>query len=516
MADPVTSPRSSYDVVIVGASLAVVGAGALLARRGFRVLVLGHGTRPEVYPFEDLSLRRASAVVSFLDAPAFRRMVTELAMVPSVRRRVEALDPAFQVVLPGHRIDASPTSERLLADLNREFPEIQRPVEDFYRRIHADGALLDRALGADVMLPPGGFWERRELGRALSGLPFDRLGGGADPFAEFAGDHPFRTFVDAQVRFAGALDPDALSPLARSRLHAAGFRHATLHEGGVDGLRALFAEKIVQHGGDLRLRDRAESIAVHRGRVRSVALAGLDESVGCAFALSSLDPAEVQRLTGEEPTRAWTRMLLGTRPRYHRYTLNVVVRAEVVPVGMAGRVYAVVDPRRPLAEENLLAVDRGPVDGAGRVVLTVSALLPRSLVEEGSDHLRRVRPRVLRALGELVPFLERHTLVVDSPHDGLALEDRRGELPASVELRRPGAAEPMDTLDAVDDTPWLGVCGLPIRTEIEGLLLATRQNVPGLGLEGELVAALGAARVVTRSDPSRERMRRELWSKDFP
>jgi len=509
-----TSPRSSYDVVIVGASLAVVGAGALLARRGFRVLVLGHGTRPEVYPWEGYALRRTPAVVSFVEAPAFRRMVAELALVPSVRRRVEAIEPAFQVVLPGHRIDASAIAERLLGDLNREFPEIQRPVEDFYRRLESDGAALDRALSADVMLPPGGFWERRELGRAVSALPFDRLGAGRDPFAEFASDHPFRTFVDAQVRFAGALDPDALRPLARARLHAAGFRHATLAEGGVDGLRALFAEKIVQHGGDLRLRDRAESIAVHRGRVRAVALAGLDESVGCGFALSSLDPAEVQRLTGEDPSRAWTRMLLGTRPRYHRYTLNVVVRAEVVPVGMAVRVYAVVDPRRPLAEENLLVVDRAPVDASGAVVLTVSALLPRSLVEEGPDHLRRVRPRVLKALGELVPFLDRHTLVVDSPHDGLPLEDRRGELPALVDVRRAGVAEPMETLDAIDDTPWLGVCGLPVRTEIEGLLLATRQNVPGLGLEGELVAALGAARVVTRSDPSRERMRRELWSKD--
>lgn len=511
-----SSPRSSYDVVVVGASLALVGAGALLARRGFRVLVLGHGVRPEVYPWEGLALRRVPLGVAFLECPAFRRMVAELALVPSVRRRVQALDPPFQVVLPGHRLEAAAVPERLLAELNREFPEIQRPVEDFYRRVEAVRAQLDRTLGADVLLPPEGFWERRELARAATGLPFDRHGAGRDPFAEFASDHPFRTYVEAQTRFAGALDPDAMLPLARARLHAAGFGHAWLAEGGVDGLRELFAEKIVQHGGDLRLRDRAEAIAVHRGRVRSVSLAGLDESVGCGFALCGLDPAEVQRLTGQEPSRHWIRRLLGLRARYHRYVLNVVVRAEAVPVGMAGRVYAVLDLRRPLAEENLLSIDRGPADEAGRVVLTVSALLPRSLVEEGTEHLRRVRPRVLRALGEIVPFLDRHMLAVDSPHDGLALEDRRGVVPVPVELRRAGAAEPMETLDAFEETPWLGVCGLPLRTDIEGLLLASRHNVPGLGAEGEMLAALGAARLVTRSDPSRERMRRELWSKDAP
>ncbi len=83
-----SSPRSSYDVVVVGASLALVGAGALLARRGFRVLVLGHGVRPEVYPWEGLALRRAPLGTAFLECPAFRRMVAELALVPSVRRRV--------------------------------------------------------------------------------------------------------------------------------------------------------------------------------------------------------------------------------------------------------------------------------------------------------------------------------------------------------------------------------------------------------------------------------------------
>lgn len=511
-----SSPRSSYDVVVIGASLALVGAGALLARRGFRVLVLGHGVRPEAYLWEGLSLRRAPLGVSFLESPAFRRTIAELALVPSVRRRVQYPDPAFQVVLPGHRIDAAVQPERLLAELKREFPEIQRPVEDFYRRVEAVGAQLDRTLGADVLLPPGGFWERRELASASAGLPFDRYGMGRDPFAEFASDHPFRTFVEAQTRFGGALDPDSMSPLARLRLHAAGLRHAWLHEGGVDGLRAMFAEKIVQHGGDLRWRDRAEAIEVRRGRVRAVSLAGLDEEVGCGFALCGLDPAEVQRLTGQEPSRVWTRRLLGLRARYHRYVLNAVVRAEAVPVGMAGRVYAVLDLRRPLAEENLLAIDRGPVDEAGRVVLTVSALLPRSLVEEGAEHLRRVRPRVLRALGEVVPFLDRHLLVVDSPHDGLPLSDRRGGLVEAVALRRPGALEPMETLDAMEETPWLGACGLPLRTDVAGLLLASQHNVPGLGPEGEMLAALGAARLVTRSDPSRERMRRELWAKDAP
>jgi hypothetical protein len=37
--------------------------------------------------------------------------------------------------------------------------------------------------------------------------------------------------------------------------------------------------------------------------------------------------------------------------------------------------------------------------------------------------------------------------------------------------------------------------------------------LPALGQEGEVLAALGAARLITRTDRRKERMRREMWSK---
>jgi len=36
--------------------------------------------------------------------------------------------------------------------------------------------------------------------------------------------------------------------------------------------------------------------------------------------------------------------------------------------------------------------------------------------------------------------------------------------------------------------------------------------LPALGQEGELLAAWSAARLVTRTDKRRERMRREMWN----
>jgi phytoene dehydrogenase-like protein len=125
-------PRSFYEVVVVGGSLAALTTGALLARRGFRVAVIGHGARGDSYTHDGLALRRGSAFAPWLEAPAFLRAMNELALVPTVRRRAQTREVAWQVVLPRHRLDVHVDPERRLAELDREFPEVHRPVEDFY------------------------------------------------------------------------------------------------------------------------------------------------------------------------------------------------------------------------------------------------------------------------------------------------------------------------------------------------------------------------------------------------
>jgi hypothetical protein len=130
-------------------------------------------------------------------------------------------------------------------------------------------------------------------------------------------------------------------------------------------------------------------------------------------------------------------------------------------------------------------------------------------------------------------------LVVDSVHDGMPVwcfdetilspEDAAvrtegtGKLPTStarpVELERTvlshaaTRAEPMDRQIEVDPPGYLGLAGEPIRGPIERTLLVGASVLPGLGQEGRLLAACGAARLVTQSDKRKARMRREMWTK---
>jgi hypothetical protein len=80
-----------------------------------------------------------------------------------------------------------------------------------------------------------------------------------------------------------------------------------------------------------------------------------------------------------------------------------------------------------------------------------------------------------------------------------------------IEARWSGAAEPMESLDERPSDAFFGVGGLPMTGDIAGMLHVGRQMVPGIGEEGEFLAALTAAARITRTDRGKERMRREIW-----
>lgn len=514
--------HSSYDVVLLGLSIEPLFAAALLAKRGFRVLVLGQNELPPSYTLAGRRLPRFPFTFDAAHSPVARRILAELALSQLFRRRSVAYDPALQVVLPRHRFDLALDEPALDREIARELPTVRRAVEDFHRHLARNAAHVDALMERDLVWPPDGFLERRELQRALQTLPYDRDGASPDPLAELPERNAFRLVYDVASRTSGALDPSQLSSFAIERLYAAWLRGAVKLEGGYDWLHRTLIDRIRTHGGEVRTSERADRVLVRRGVAEGVRLA-TGEEVGAGFLVHGGDVGALLRLF---PDRAAFDPLFERvgepSPRFFRYTLHVLLRSEGVPEGMARDVIFVRDPSRPRVGENLLRIELDDGWGRGSRVdavpphqarLTIEALLPRRGVEEVSGYVTSQRERILATLADLVPFLGAHAELVDSPHDGRDAQDlTTGALVPSEE---PWSRGPR-TMRPVYGYPvrgLLGVGGLPVRTPLRRLLLCGPHNVPGLGLEGSLIAAWSAARIVTRNDRRREWMRRGLWTR---
>jgi hypothetical protein len=260
------------------------------------------------------------------------------------------------------------------------------------------------------------------------------------------------------------------------------------------------------------------------GRATGVRVDGEDDVTGVQFVVTDQTSSGLLDLASEyRPSRR----ALDARARLdvpsQRFVTSLLVRDEGIPA--------------PLAREAFLL----PGDGTNRSSRPIVHLqkstavspLPGTtlLVAEtfvGAGHpfdpedLRRARASVLAVIEAALPFVERHYVLVDSPHDGLPLWDYRSGTRALVDrtdVRVGGGsleAEPMSPLFSVTDAEpgaLSGLGGEAIRYPLAGTFGVGKSIVPSLGQEGELLAAWGVARTITRTDRRKEKMRREMWSK---
>ncbi len=516
-----------YDVAILGAGVGALAAAALLARRSWRVLVLGQGHRPATYFYDGVALARRSFTFLAAGSPAWSRILVELAQSQTFRRRLSPLDPMLEVLGPDLRLALPPEPIAFAREVDREFPAVRRVVDDLYAELARTNAAADVAFERDAVWPPGTFWERREVARIAAALPHvgDAAAreasasganrGGAEAFlAELPRNHVYRTIVELPARFASY--SCALPPFAVARLHGAWTRGVQRLVRGEDELAEFLLERVRAHGGEARMNDRASAIAHRGGRVTGVVVDGDDGATGVQFVVADLPMRGLLDLAADyvPPRRAVAalpRLAVGEQ----RFVVSVVARDEGIPELLAVESFLLPgvgphDPARPV-----LHVQRSASSLPGATLLVAEGLFPTG----GHPKPAVAREAVLRTLEHFLPFIERHYVVVDSVHDGRPLWDYRSGSRREVDratLRASGAsvdAEPMVPRWNVDPPGFHDLAGEPIRAPLGNACITGRTVLPALGQEGELLAAWGAARIITRTDRRKEQMRREMWSK---
>jgi len=508
-----------YDVIVLGRSLGALAAAAVLARRDFRVLLLGQGQHGQTYRFEEHVLCRRSFTLLAGSSPTWRRILHELAQSPQFRRRVTPLDPMFVVLSEDRRIEVPPDMELFGREIDREFPEVRQLVDELYGSIATVNAAADAAFERDALWPPGNFWERFETGRIKNSMPLS-----VDLLGKFPTGHAYREITTIPASFASnsALLGNDFPPFALSRLHGAWTRGVQALARGEDELAEFLCERITAHGGVIELNRRAASLVTRRGVAIGVIEDGEEAPTGAGAVLSDQSGEALAALSGGEGV---TKSAREDWPRLSaeagRFVVSLVVNTLGLPAPLSKEAFVVPserkrkDPRHPTVHLQRFEASAFSERQQAKeeTLLVAEAILPT----RGSLTLLEAREAVLGSLRDALPFLDEHLLLVDSAHDGLPLYDYRSGTRREIDRvhlhgSTPGA-EAMERLWKVEPAGYLEVAGEPIRGPIPNTYLVGKTVLPGLGQEGELMAAFGAAKLITRKDGARQKMRRQMWSK---
>ena len=490
-----------YDVCVIGSQLGGVVAGALLARRGFRVLHVAHDDPGFHYVDHGYVLPFGPAVLpSPRQLPSADAVLAELGLTTDVSRTLAPSDPDLQLLLPRHRVDLSREPAILRTELRREWPREADALEAAFAGL---GTLFDFAgffLRAMPPLPPDGFVERHVVRKALKvaasarGAP-GRRADQARPFEGFE-DHELVRSLLAAHRFLTYLDGPP-SPLSLVRLLGGAFRGTNRLPGGLGTLREMVRRRIAESRGELRGGPGepalASALELDGSRVAAVRLADSPSAhVARAFVVATDADRLLALLPPELRDARATSELRRVRATRQLLSVNLVVKETALPPALGDNVLALRDATAgdgldnavflqvlPARRDTKKGSDKGVQTSSDAVtderVVCASGFVPAG---EGRAALEGAATRIREAVADAIPFFERHLVAESAPV--LAANDR-------ADL---SAAHPLYAADREDS---LGVAALPVRGPWKNLIFAGREVIPGLGIEGEFYAGIQAA-----------------------
>ncbi len=469
-----------YDACVIGGGVGGAAAGALLSRRGFRVLLIDVGGAGLAVADGGWILPAGPALRPPSRAlPAAEALLTDLGLSTDAARALEPLAPPLQVLLPRHRLELASEAAPLARELGREWPDDAARIAAVLARLATAADLGGALLKAAPPMPPAGLLDRWTLGRALrraaleTGLDPALLTDPA-PLSGLAGT-PLAPALSALASFLGRLDgpPSALALARLAGVALRGLHRPVAGSAAIeDGLRRKISETRGEVLGSPADPARLESIGIERGRLSTVRVAGAsDTRLARAFVIAVPLARIVALLPAEARGGRAARSLAAMRPGSRLAATHLLLRAAARPPGLADAALLLDAERAPPEDVVLLELSparREPGRGSPPEVmpghLTASAYL---LLPPGADEAAG-RARLQRALDAALPFHERH------------LVHRADPSPA------------VHGLGFTTATP-LGAGGLPVRSPWKNAFLASGEVLPGLGLEGEYFAGLQAA-----------------------
>lgn len=493
-----------YDVIVIGMQASGLVTASLLAKRGRRVLLVDHGENTTYYQRGGYKLPLLPVLLPALeDSPPVRAVHDELGLAPELRAKGTMLEPAFQAVMPDHRVDLHASPERLSGEIGAEFPEVADAVKHFFERLFALDQEMTDFLARTPPLPPSGWrerWRTRKLLSAVKHLeaPFEQH----DLFAGIPEDHPVRELLLGPLTFFGHLGTDSPSTFHAARLIARYYRGTLAFSDRLGSLQGLLAKAAETAGVEVRRGAVVKHVELAGKRIVHLTLEDDRHDYSADFFVNNaLSPFEELVPPGKHQAR-YTMERGGLRPVGSLMVINLVVDCDVVPCGMAEALFVLNGRRKARGDEPVdpplflrrYPATRGEAAKPGkeaaeetREVLSVACPVRTLDVARSPERLSALRAQMIGRVARVVPFLSEFlrdsSLTADTGSWDVDAEGVRRKID-------PWALHP---IYETTEPPLLGVAARRNRGYFKNLVHCTRDVVPGLGIEGEYIAGIAAA-----------------------
>ncbi|MEW6497397.1 MAG: C-3',4' desaturase CrtD, partial [Cyanobacteriota bacterium] len=393
------SDKSSR-VVVIGAGIGGLTAGALLARRGYKVLVLDQAYLPggcaSTFKRRGFTFDVGATQVAGLEPGGIhKRIFDELEIdLPAAM----PCDPACAVFLPSETepINVWRDPEKWKAERQRQFPG----SEPFWQLMATLFEASWKFQSRDPVLPPRSLWDLWQLASAvrpdtLITLPFTLMtvGDALRGYGVYE-DQRLRTFLDLQLKLYSQVDVDETALLyAATALGVSTEPQGLFHlKGSMQVLSDRLVEALEKWGGKLLMRHTVEGIEVSGGKATAVKIrnqkTGEVWTESADEVVANVTVQNLVKLVGEQSPADYKRRVDKLPPASGAFVIYLGVDQSAIPAGCPPHLQFLYDYDGLIGENNSLFVSVShPGDGRapeGKATIIASSFTDTRMWWRGS------------------------------------------------------------------------------------------------------------------------------------
>lgn len=412
-------------IVVIGAGIGGLTAGALLLKQGYKVTIL----EAHVYPGGCAGTffhkkYRFDAGATLAGGFAAGGPHHQVADILGLEWPIRPVDPAWVVHLPdGRAVTQWGDSDRWRAERHMHFPA----AEKFWRTQEMLADISWDISTRPFPWPPESAADLVRLGcsvrpQTLKALPYlTRTIGSLAP-ALLKKDPLFKAFLDSQLLISAQTTSEHASALYGSAavdLPRRGVNHVT---GGIGALAETLVEWIRANGGDVLYRQEVTSIEINKGKATAV-MTKKGMRVTCDGVLGNLTPWGLQKLLGNEsPPRLSNALEQKLKPTWGAFMIYLGIdKAKFFAKfpNTPTHHQMIVDASKPLGETNSVFFSMASPNDPGRapdgdVPVTVSThteigqwwQLRESEPQQYAERKQEYAEKMLAGLSQALPSLQ--------------------------------------------------------------------------------------------------------------
>jgi len=476
-----------YDLIVIGDDLSSHVAAAYASQNGLNTLLIAESGLGGLQLIDDFVFNIDSTPLTGLGPDQLGLSVlAEMGIAPP-EAELPSINPAYQIILPDHRIDFFNDLASLTAELAREFPEADTDISDYYHMaVDASSVFHDWMVEHPQIQPQN----LKDYFSYLKILPFIiRYKFGAVKFDKILSqDASLEKVWEAQQALL-SFNNDDLFSFASAFQYCSPLRGVSYFPQGKQFLFNALIEKIESSKG-LYLNNYQISSLTRNKMIELEIKApdGTTSKESGQHLIISTKSNSLSLLRGGNKHINSSDWLRPAKIAYYPFTIFLGVAGKCLPQQIARHIAIVTDINKEIYDNNLIVLETGLPEkeknlSLARTSMTATIYLPDIEENWTGDALKREADSILERLEGFLPFLK----------DNIELSNINKSIDISLDYRKV-----LTPKHKVRNAIFTSFAAKSNKTRFNNVFLTGASLLTDAGFDAEIISGKNAAQQVIK------------------